>query len=1194
MEGFLKNFAYLIFAPLALSALPKEGKVAAGNVNFSQPDPHTLVITASDKAIINYEQFSIGENEAVQFIQPKIHSTVLNRVTGGNPSEIFGHLRSNGRVFLINPNGILYGPNSQVNVGSLIASTLNIDDNDFLKEKYRFRLDPRAKNSKIVNRGTLTAMHEGHIVLMAPQVFNEGVISAHAGKVALLAGETVTIDFSGDGLISFAVEGPLETAIIEHFGKISAPQGEVLIRLKTADHLVKTVVNVEGLIVGNTIEKENGIVRIVSKSQTEANHVTLMGHNVEVSGDIVARDTLHIEANDVVRMRNGKHVGDLSMFGRTIAIGAPIDCSTLTMKASEGFRVGADIKTRNSPIEFNAPVIFTATDISLSTGSIGGNIIFNGPLDSDARNMLVNLTLASGSGDILFKAPLGGISKLNMITIANAGNVVASSSVRAAGWIQSAGTGATTFEGSLELDGTTGLYLNCHVVNLNDDVTIKGGGGVTVINSGPFKVAEKLNMKLDGPFHQKGRGEVIFGGNISSSGNITFMGSLLLIETIELNAAAGNADIVFNGNVEGPGGLKTTSANLIFSGDLGHGSPLSALTAVSSSSITVGNIGGLKPGVTGKIDLTARDAIHFRGTIIHANAQKYLASQQFNMISGKPTSFLSSYSNAPIVFQNGHIHLSSGTDLSITTTNGDIIVETVRGTSIQNLTFNADNGNVFVGAIGSGEEVDCLSITGKDLSLRGPVKARRMELNPKSNLYVRGDLTSTFGDLVFSGPVILETAKLQISAGEKGDIVFLNSLNGKGEVLLSAPGGTVRFDGPIGDVLPFSSLTVGGKVIDQNNSVNVTGPIVYSGETRLGGKINTKANAITFNGPVIRDNADTCGVSTLIFDNNEGKTKGGNIIFTSTLDADKPDRKLSLTAADAIVSFKDAIGKKGMLGGLSITAKDVHLEDVGNEQVSGCRSFHIEAKKEIYFRGKIIHAGEQKWAANNFNVDFKGTAQFVSDSKPIEFNRGAVSLSEGSHLAVNTQGGHFGLIALTAPNGENVSITAGNGDVLIGEVTGNVGVLAISGRSVSIADGMKASTIRIQAEESIVNFVDERLLSASGDVYLNARNGKIGLLENPLWVETLGQIHLGSTDIAYVTGSSADGIVHSIPANRPPSMVFNGIEYYDLVFDEPFSQNEEYISLTPDLFTTVPTGYADAGIIKPRKASLYYQLTHSP
>ena len=123
----------------AALALPTGEQVIAGQASINRPNGTTLTVQQSTpSAIINWQGFSIGAPEAVLFQQPGSGSVALNRVVGNQPSEIFGRLQSNGQLFLVNPNGVLFGRSASVDVGGLVASTLNISNEDFLARRYRF------------------------------------------------------------------------------------------------------------------------------------------------------------------------------------------------------------------------------------------------------------------------------------------------------------------------------------------------------------------------------------------------------------------------------------------------------------------------------------------------------------------------------------------------------------------------------------------------------------------------------------------------------------------------------------------------------------------------------------------------------------------------------------------------------------------------------------------------------------------------------------------------------------------------------------------------------------------------------------------------------------------------------------------------------------------------------------------------
>ncbi len=167
-------------------ALPMSGVVAAGQATISTPSASTMQIgQQSNHAIINWNSFGIGKSEAVTIAQPTNQSTLLNRVTGNDPTAIFGTLTANGRVFLVNPNGMVFAPGSSVNVGGLVASTLAINDADFLAENYSFLNNGTA--GSLINQGSLNGEF---VKLIGSVINNSGVIHASSmterdGKIVI-------------------------------------------------------------------------------------------------------------------------------------------------------------------------------------------------------------------------------------------------------------------------------------------------------------------------------------------------------------------------------------------------------------------------------------------------------------------------------------------------------------------------------------------------------------------------------------------------------------------------------------------------------------------------------------------------------------------------------------------------------------------------------------------------------------------------------------------------------------------------------------------------------------------------------------------------------------------------------------------------------------------------------------------------
>ena len=182
----------LTFGANAL-AQPTGGVVASGVANISSAAGSTTINQTTQNAIINWQSFNIAAGQSVQFVQPGKSSVVLNRVLGADPSNILGSLSANGQVFLVNPNGILFGKGAQVNVGGLAASSLNIADGDFMAGNYKFG---GAGKGAVRNDGSINA-DGGYVALLGASVGNDGVIAAQLGTVALAAGHAITLDVAG-------------------------------------------------------------------------------------------------------------------------------------------------------------------------------------------------------------------------------------------------------------------------------------------------------------------------------------------------------------------------------------------------------------------------------------------------------------------------------------------------------------------------------------------------------------------------------------------------------------------------------------------------------------------------------------------------------------------------------------------------------------------------------------------------------------------------------------------------------------------------------------------------------------------------------------------------------------------------------------------------------------------------------------
>ncbi|HYY62493.1 MAG TPA: filamentous hemagglutinin N-terminal domain-containing protein, partial [Burkholderiales bacterium] len=240
---------------MAPSTLPTGGTVAAGAASISSAGSNMQITQSSNSAILNWQTFSIGSGAWVNFTQPSSSAIALNRVLGNNPSEIFGRLTANGQIFLSNPNGVLFAPGAAVDVGALFATTLSIADKDFLAGRYNFYNAGGA--GSVINQGHIVTAN-GYAALAGPQVRNDGIIVANAGTVALAAGDRVSLDMIGDGLIRVSVEQAALNASAINAGTIQADGGRVLLTAHSANALLDTVVNNSGVIRAHSLVERNG------------------------------------------------------------------------------------------------------------------------------------------------------------------------------------------------------------------------------------------------------------------------------------------------------------------------------------------------------------------------------------------------------------------------------------------------------------------------------------------------------------------------------------------------------------------------------------------------------------------------------------------------------------------------------------------------------------------------------------------------------------------------------------------------------------------------------------------------------------------------------------------------------------------------------------------------------------------------
>ncbi|HEX4856040.1 MAG TPA: filamentous hemagglutinin N-terminal domain-containing protein, partial [Limnobacter sp.] len=242
--------------PLA-NELPTGGTVLIGNATTQLNGNQLLINQASDRALTQWNSFNIGAAASVQINQPTALSSSVNRVLSNDPSRIFGSLTSNGQVVLINPAGVVFGPTARVDAGSIIASTLNLSNEDFAQGKLNFSNNASTAGT-VSNQGLLKAGQGGYVALIGPRLENTGTLQANQGQVLLGAGERIALSRGQDGLINMSVDAGALDAQIRLGGVLQANDGSAVVTARAEGALSKSAINMDGLVEAKGLTAQGG------------------------------------------------------------------------------------------------------------------------------------------------------------------------------------------------------------------------------------------------------------------------------------------------------------------------------------------------------------------------------------------------------------------------------------------------------------------------------------------------------------------------------------------------------------------------------------------------------------------------------------------------------------------------------------------------------------------------------------------------------------------------------------------------------------------------------------------------------------------------------------------------------------------------------------------------------------------------
>ncbi|QDG74371.1 YDG domain-containing protein [Janthinobacterium tructae] len=568
------------YGSLALAG-PAGGTVVAGQATINGAPGATVIKQGSQNAVINWASFNVGKGESVQFQQPNSNAVALNRVLGSDGTIILGNLSANGKVFIVNPNGVLFGQGASVNTAGLVASTLDINNADFMAGKYQFSGNG---TGKVLNQGSISAPG-GYVALLGANVSNEGTIQARLGSVALAAGRAITLDVAGDGLLNVAVNAGAVGALVNNGGMIRADGGSVVLTAQAAGDLLKTVVNNTGVIEAQTIDTRGGTIKLLGDMQSGTVNA---GGTLDASapltgnGGFVDTSAAHVKIDDALKVTTASAKG---MSGTWL-----IDPTDFNIAVSGGDMTGTFLS--NSLKSGNVQIQSVS-----GAGGTQGNINVNDNVNWSANKLTltaqnnININKAmrgSGTASLALEYGQSGVAAGNLATY----NVKAEVDLPS----------GNNFSTKLGSDGGVTVYQVINSLGAFNSTTGNDVQGLEGNLSGNYVLGSNIDARATGSW-ESGKGFMPIGNDTTPfTGTLDGLGHEIIGLTINRPEMA----IGMFGNIGTGGAVRNMG--------LGNVSVAGSVAAYASSSYA--GIGALAAVNNGKIDnVYSSGAVHGSGYI---------------------------------------------------------------------------------------------------------------------------------------------------------------------------------------------------------------------------------------------------------------------------------------------------------------------------------------------------------------------------------------------------------------------------------------------------------------------------------------------------------------------------------------------------------------------------------------------------
>ncbi|EHN3208200.1 filamentous hemagglutinin N-terminal domain-containing protein [Salmonella enterica] len=1028
---------------MALAAdLPTGGQIVGGQGSISTSGNQMTIHQQTQNMAINWHSFDIGKNNTVQFVQPNSSSVALNRVTGASGSQIMGTLKANGQVFILNPNGVLFGKNARVDVGGLVASTKNISTTDFMKGQYTLSGSGNP-GAQVVNQGSLTTSKGGYIVLAGERVSNSGTVTTPSGKTILAAGKTVTLQLDNGGLTSVSVNGSVVNALVENQGLISATNGQVYLTAKGQDMLLNTVVNNSGTVEAKGLANRGG-------------EIVLNGGDsgvVSQSGHLLA---------DSQTGQGGK----ITLEGQNIHL-AGGSLTTATGKTGGGeVYVGGGWQGQDSHIKNASKVVMdkTATvDVSATENGNGGTAV----LWSDDYTNFRGTVLAKGGA----KSGDGGrVETSSHRNLQTSGAVDASARAGHGGeWLLDptdvtiVGAGADTGIGSATADGTDiftptasgGQILNSSIVN-----QLNAGTSVIVKTSGTDTDGETGNITVNANIIKTAGTDakltLLADNNISTGDNVSIGATT---GKLNLDLLAGNTTNNASISLGKFINISLNGGDLL--ADAGNSASGVSLTFTNNGKIKGGNVtlnlslglGGYAYNVNADNDLTINGSVTGStgwGAVLGFTAGGKLAMNSPGSISlqandagnGGGRVLISGDKGVTLNAAAGTVTLSAAK----AATNGVNITSGNGAVSITNMVQDGSNGMTLTNA----------NISSKDgIVLNGTTFWGQAVVMSGVNLTTGGDvdITGLAKNLTTGALGVASSSGVQLSGSN-----------------ISSTGGNITLTGTAGTHVShpsISSLQVSNSTLTTNNALTLNGTT----ETTTGVKVT----------------GSTLSAATLNVNGVAHVQGTGFSLATSQLLGGLADlTNVSLSSAGSAAGAQNVLDNSIVNDANRDTLLAKRIENMTSVEMNGTAIFDDSAKADKGWTHDYssVDTPNGGWIFNNTSVTAGGDVNL----KGVAFTNATVTVSNGSLTLDN--GGVVPLTGTTVTvNDGAVSVHSGGGNIDL--TKGNIsakrditlktdnGTVLISGANATVKANITSSDGDIMITGNSGNSMGVRLVNAN-------------------------------------------------------------------------------------------------------------------